>query len=137
MPLELLAPPLVATLLPLALSVASSLIGKGGSERLLREAGDWGVTLFWAYLFGIIPSAVYMLAMERAFARGLSPGSGKTVVRSAGLGLAAGVAIGGGLSLLFGPNPEVLLLLAGDGLATGAVLGWLIRRFSPRTSHPA
>lgn len=129
--IELLGPPLVATVL-------SALVA------LLREPGAIPTIPAWeflggvlallavAYLFAGIPSVLFTVVMEVAFAKGLDPASWRTVPLAAGLGLLSGMGMVG-----FDPSYGAFDGLAILGLATGAILGWVVRAGARVTAVPA
>lgn len=119
--IELLGPPLVATVL-LALFA------------LLREPraiptipwpeflGGVLAMLVFAYLVAGVPSALFTIVMEVAFAKGLDPGSWLAVTLAAGLGLLSGAGIVG-----FDPSYGAFDGMVVVGLATGTLVGVAIR----------
>lgn len=98
----------------------------------LRELGMLGLFPFFlvfGYLFAGLPSLAFAAIMELAFAKGLDPCSGRSVLLSTVLGAASGVPID---MLMAGkpsarPNALFFVML---GLVTGFVMGVLIRRWS-------
>jgi hypothetical protein len=129
--IELLGPPLVATVL-------AALIA------LLREPGAIPTIPKWEFLGGVlavlaaayvvagIPSALFTIVMEVAFAKGLDPASWRTVPLAAGLGLLSGMGIVG-----FNPSYGAFVGLAILGLATGATIGLVVRAGARPLRHKA
>jgi hypothetical protein len=112
----------------------------------LREVGALKLIplfLVFGYLLAGVPSLVFAAIMELAFAKGLDPCSGRSVLLSTFLGAASGVPIDMLMAgkLTARPNALPLVML---GLLTGLAVGLLIRRWSrpasPRgpddLSHP-
>jgi hypothetical protein len=99
--------------------------------------------LVLGYLLAGLPSLAFAAIMELAFAKGLDPCSGRSVLLSTFLGAASGVPIDMLMAgkLTARPNALPLVML---GLLTGLAVGLLIRRWSrpasPRgpddLSHP-
>jgi len=128
--LELLGPPLLGALL-LWLTVLP-IDGSFGAGV------DWWVMLswmvLWAYLFAGIPSILYTLTMEVAFAKGLNAGRWPATAFSGLLGAGAGVSM---VLVLMGWqfDAAVLLRFGELGLTVGLVLG-LVIKFSSAQKKP-
>jgi hypothetical protein len=119
---ELLGPPLVATLLSALVAIA-----RGRGEIPDGFFGGALVVLAVAYVVAGIPSVLFTIVMEVAFAKGLDPSSWGTVPLAAGLGLLSGMGIVG-----FDPSYGAFEGLAIVGLSTGAILGLLVMAGSRR-----
>lgn len=115
--LELLAPPLVACLLGVAFLEHGWPTAHFTAADLRALAGLLG----FAYVAAGLPSLVFALLMELAFARWFEPRSGLTLVLATGLGGLAGV----GVNLIL-HDAGVLQFLVVLGLATGAVIGGVL-----------
>jgi hypothetical protein len=114
---EILAPPLVAWLLGVAILEHGWPTGRFTAADLRALAGLLG----FAYVAAGLPSLVFALLMELAFARWFEPRSGLTLVLATGLGGLAGVAV----SLIL-REAGVLQFLVILGLAAGAVVGLIL-----------
>jgi hypothetical protein len=117
--LELLAPPAVASVL-FALVMAAR-------ERDAALLGALPFILVFAYVSAGAPAAVFTVAMELAFSRGLEAGSWRTVRLAALLGLPSGCA----MALLFSGGlrhaGEAFAIFPALGVATGAIVGAVVR----------
>jgi hypothetical protein len=69
--IEMLAPPLFASLWLTILSFYNVCKGTFSASDFLMSLAGFPVLLMFAYLFGIIPAALYAFAMEFWFERGL------------------------------------------------------------------
>lgn len=116
--IELLGPPLVATVLAALFAVAR----EPGTIPGWQFLGGMLVVLAGAYVVAGIPSVLFTSAMEVAFAKRLDPASWRTVPLAAGLGLLSGMGILG-----FNPSYGAFVGMAILGLASGAILGLLVR----------
>jgi len=90
--MELLLPPLVATVLAALIAV----LHDPREIPTIPWSGFLGgvlAVLVVAYIVASIPSALFTIVMEVAFAKGLSPGSWAAVALAAGLGLLSGAGI--------------------------------------------
>jgi hypothetical protein len=76
-----------------------------------------------------VQAILYAAIMEWCFSRGLDPRSWRSVALSTGLGFASSAVIGFGYGY---ERKETWYFFNGFGLAVGFVLGWLIRRLSPK-----
>jgi hypothetical protein len=96
-----------------------------------RRLADPGTTLLvfiiYGYLVAGVPSLVYAALMERAFARGVAPGSGRAIRRSSLLGSLAGLAV---VAIVWIPSRQPLnsslALLVLAGLAMGFAVGFAV-----------
>lgn len=86
------------------------------------------VFVVYGYVFAGVPSLLYAWAMEIAFAKGVTPGSGNAIAASTALGASAGLVIVLGLSALGGswPHGYALLMFIAVGLAVGAAVEGII-----------
>ena len=117
--LELLAPPMVASVLfTIVMSVVA--LSPGGLAVL-------PIVLLYAYPFAGIPSALFTAVMEVAFWRGLDPGGWRAVRLAALLGLLSGLLIAVPFSLTPEKACESLTLFSALGATTGALVGNLVR----------
>jgi len=120
--LELLGPAFVAAVLYSSVSLAIS--------RDLIFAKGFLMFLAFAYLFSAIPSVVFTVIMEFAFARGLEERSWRTVALTSGLGAVAGVVIALTFAKGFDNQRGAFSVFPLLGFTTGAVIGLAIYRFS-------
>lgn len=128
--IEFLLPPLVATVLAALIAVLRDpreIPTIPWSEFL----GGVLAVLVVAYVVASIPSALFTIVMEVAFAKGLSPGSWAVVALAAGLGLLSGAGIVG-----FDPSYGAFNGLVILGVATGTIVGLLVRA-GARRAHRA
>ncbi len=115
---EILAPPLVAFALAVAfLQLEGPTLGTGDLKELAQLLG-------FAYLVSILPSLLFAMLMEAAFARWFNPRSGLTVLLGAGLGALCGLGVN---FILRNVHDEGLLrFLVALGVATGGVVGLVV-----------
>jgi hypothetical protein len=135
---EIFAPPIIA--------VAGLLTWDGLSSLRWPEWNVALVMLAYAYFFAGVPSVIYALMMEKAFAQGVPPGSWASVGRSTGLGLAAGAVIGAGMGFLMsGFTLEGMLGMTAIfgaifmviGLGVGLIMGLILKFLFPAPKeHP-
>ena len=129
--LHLLAPPFLGAAVGIVAASIWQLLNGGRLSTILQEVHDYPVTFLYAYVFGIVPSAVYAAIMEWAVWRGFEPGRRRAILFSGILGLLAGLAII--LPFLIGDAKAlpIALYLGGIGLVVGLLLEWLIGRLTP------
>jgi hypothetical protein len=128
--MEFLLPPLVATVLAALIAV----LRDPREIPRIPWSGFLGgglVILVVAYVVASIPSALFTIVMEVAFAKGLAPGSWGAVALAAGLGLLSGAGIVG-----FDPSYGAFNGLVILGGVTGAIVGLLVRA-GTRRAHRA
>jgi hypothetical protein len=134
----LLAPPALGTLLMLGWVFGGAVLHGRGLAWLHTQSRDIALSFFYAYLFGLAPSAAYAALMEAAFRRGLLPGEWPAVWYSTALGLAAGA----GIMLLVGamtmslPPLRDIGYFAAFGTIVGFILGAIVR-FGSRRDDPS
>lgn len=119
--IEFFLPPLVATVLAGFIAVLRDPL----EIPRIPWSGFLGgglVILVVAYVVASIPSALFTIVMEVAFAKGLAPGSWAAVALAAGLGLLSGAGI-----VRFDPSYGAFNGLVVLGGATGAIVGVLVK----------
>jgi hypothetical protein len=85
--------------------------------------------LFFAYFYAVLPSLACALWMERRYARGLSPASGRALVASGLCGAFSGTFIAGLFSLRSALERDTwgfVLILAAGGAIVGLIVGVLV-----------
>lgn len=126
-PLELLSPPLLVVLL---VELASLFTRSTGEHFQASEQAGSGFLrgVFYCYVVGVVPSALYTAFMEWRFARGLAPRSGRSILLSSSLGLVAGALPGMAIGLSDGADWMMLFMMFGapTGLVVGLIVGILI-----------
>jgi len=126
---ELLGPAFIAVFLYLSLLFIVS--------RDLIVVKGFFMFLVFGYVLSAIPSVVFTVLMEFAFARGLEGRSWRAVALASGLGALSGVAIALTFARGFDNGRGSFTLFPVLGFITGAIVGLMIFVFSKKGPNQA
>jgi hypothetical protein len=126
---ELLSPGFIAAFLYSAVSLAIS--------RDTIFATVFLMFLMFAYVFSAIPSVVFTVLMEFAFARGLEERSWRAVSLASGLGTLCGVVIALIFAGGFDNRRGAFTVFPVLGLLTGGVVGLTVYMFAKKRPNQA
>jgi hypothetical protein len=122
---EILGPPFVATVGYVMLA----LIRTGQAKDI---GAGFIVVLVYSYFFAALPSLAFALVMELSFASGMKVQSWQTVLVASAAGTLSGGAIALTMIGSFTDKDGLFSTLLAIGLATGGLIGIVIRTFPPR-----